>query len=386
MLEEIKFHTNEINLRLKMAKEFEKGENEFNKPFLVPNFNNNNAPIIKEQIMAKIKHVYHRKDGRWEYTFVKDKQKIYLIAGTKDKLLEKIKSFKEEKIKLKARPTKETLTTWSLKWLEIYKKGNVKENSYKVYKNLINFHIIPYFKNLPLEMITQEKIQIFINNIKAERTKEYVYMTIKQILKQAFINKKIKSNIAETITKPRRLTRTIKTALTLNEQDLFIKELKNYDVDTQMFMIFSIVLGSRRGETLAFKFEDINKEKNQIHIKGTKTYGADRKIKISDEMIELLERNKTTKNNEFYFKFQVDRYSRQAKEIFRKIKAENKTLHDLRHTCSTNLYYLGVSDKQRQQILGHASILMTNDIYTNLQDDINKDGLLKLYNNLYFKY
>ena len=46
--------------------------------------------------MSKIKHLYHRKDGRWEYTFLKDGQKTYLIASTKEKLLEKIKKQKEE--------------------------------------------------------------------------------------------------------------------------------------------------------------------------------------------------------------------------------------------------------------------------------------------------
>ena len=102
-------------------------------------------------------------------------------------------------------------------------------------------------------------------------------------------------------------------------------------------------------------------------------------------MIALLENN-NNHANEFYFKRNADYYSKRALEIYEACTIEGKTLHDLRHTCSTNLYYLGVADKQRQQILGHQSIIMTNDIYTNLQEDIDKQGLIKLYYNLYYQF
>ena len=65
------------------------------------------------------------------------------------------------------------------------------------------------------------------------------------------------------------------------------------------------------------------------------------------------------------------------------IGIKNKTLHNTRHTFSTNLYYLGVPDKQRQVYLGHSSIVMTNDIYTHLDPSITKNDIVKLYNNLY---
>ena len=100
-------------------------------------------------------------------------------------------------------------------------------------------------------------------------------------------------------------------------------------------------------------------------------------------MITLLKNNAERSESENYFYYNPDYYTKKIQEIYAKAKIRDKTLHDLRHTCATNLLYLGMPDKFRQQYLGHANIVMTNDVYTNLQDDITKDGLLKLYNNLY---
>lgn len=338
----------------------------------------------EEKQMAKIKNIYHRKDGRWEYTTMKNGNKTYLIASTKEKLIEKIKEYKNQERTTRQVIRYETIESWSSKWVKLYKM-DVGETTRKRYEGLIKNYIVPFFGQTRIDKITPMKVQEFVNSIKAERNREYAYITIKQIFRQAFINKKIKENIAEQIVKPRNKTKPNKTALNLQEQIDFMNQLTKYDRDVQSFMIFSIILGSRRGETIKFKLEDINKEKNTIHIKGTKTYGADRRIKISNEMIQYLEGN-NRKNNEIYFQRNADYYSKRCLEIYQLCGIENKTLHDLRHTCSTNLFYLGVPDKQRQQVLGHQSIIMTNDIYTNLQEDLDKEGIIKLYNNLYYKF
>lgn len=59
------------------------------------------------------------------------------------------------------------------------------------------------------------------------------------------------------------------------------------------------------------------------------------------------------------------------------------TLYMLRHTYATNLYYLGVPDKERQVYMGHYSSALTNDIYTTFDPSIKKSDIVKLYNNLY---
>ena len=42
-------------------------------------------------------------------------------------------------------------------------------------------------------------------------------------------------------------------------------------------------------------------------------------------------------------------------------------------------------DKHRQHQLGHASIVTTNDIYTQIELDVKADDIRELYPNLYYE-
>lgn len=346
------------------------------------NHNKDYNVILQKELTLKsnIKNLYHRADGRWEYSKVQNGNRIYFITKTKSEALVKIQNIRELQKANKIKESQDTVVGWARFWLKTYKKNIDTLN----YKNIIEHYFTVYFKNMPLKKLTAIAIQQFLNTLTDKpRILDYAFITINQMLKQAFINNKINGNLIGVVSKPRAsVKKKKKTALSLAEQIRFCEVLKNYDQDVQIFMMFSIICGTRRTETFKFDMSDLDEENKKIHIHGTKTENADRKIKISDEMINLLK----TKNTKPYFTRQPHRYSEYASEILLKAKIYNKSLHDLRHTCSTNLHYLGWQDVERQHYLGHASIVMTNDIYTNLQDDITKEGLIKLYNNLYLKF
>ena len=50
---------------------------------------------------SDMKHLYQRKDGRWEYSAVESGHRVYLIASSKSKAVEKIQQYKQEKKKRK---------------------------------------------------------------------------------------------------------------------------------------------------------------------------------------------------------------------------------------------------------------------------------------------
>lgn len=348
----------------------------------------NDNPEQKEvEVKTNYKNVYQRKDGRWEYVKSINGTKFYFIASTKTKLLEKIKEAKTNgKMRQEKKKKQETLISWAYKWLDIYKRHDISVHSIDRYERVIRCHLVPYFKDMELKNVKPETVQRLINSITAERSREYIFLTVKQILKTAFINHKIKEDISSVLIKPRRKSKPNRTALDIDQQTALLEEIQKRDADIRMFILFSLVLGTRRVETCRFKLSDITEDKNRLFINGSKTESSRRTIKISDEMIQLLKDNAVSSPNELYFQRKEMFYTHEVKNILRDIGADDKTLHDLRHTCSTNMYYLGVSDKQRQQVLGHSTIIMTNDIYTNLQEDIDEKSLIKLYNNLYFRY
>lgn len=66
-----------------MFKAFEKGQNEYNKPFiLIDNTENEKSPTTKG-VDDNMKNIYKRKDGRYEYSKMIDNERIYIIKSTK---------------------------------------------------------------------------------------------------------------------------------------------------------------------------------------------------------------------------------------------------------------------------------------------------------------
>ena len=313
-----------------------------------------------------------RADGRWVYTKKIDGKRIFVYGNTQQELIKKIK--KQGVKGIIAEDITEILIT---EWYKSTKEPNLSEQTKEIYKNTLNNYIKPFFKNKSINSVTLYEIQEFINNIEKERTREFVYQHLKSIFRYALATQKIKVDITQALILPKRKNKIIRESLTIEEQKTLLNHIKAHKL--KMFIIFSIVIGSRRNETLAFDINDINEEKQTLHIKGTKTEKSDRTIKISNEMIALIKENNKTQP---YFDFTPAYVTRGVKQIFRELNMKH-CVHSLRHTCSTNLYYLGLREKERQNILGHKSITTTNDIYTNLELDVTKKDIVKLYNNLY---
>lgn len=325
----------------------------------------------------KGKKLTKRTDGRWVYTLYKNKKRVYIYAPTQRELINKIDGYKP---KNKTIDIKESTSQFIDKWYKLTKESNLSVKTQLIYKNTLENYIKPFFKKRTLAGTQLFEIQDFINKIEFERTREQVYQHIKSIYRYAVSSGKVKTDITLALILPKRKNTIKRESLTVEEQKRLLESIKNHKLEA--FIVFSLVIGTRRNETLAFEFEDINEAKQILHIKGTKTESADRYIKISKGMIEFLKEHKKTAP---YFDFTEDYVTKNIKKIFTSLQM-NHCVHSLRHTCSTNLFYLGVRDKERQNILGHKSIVTTNNIYTNLELDVKKEDIIKLYNNLYYEF
>ena len=72
-------------------------------------------------------------------------------------------------IEYESPPQTVSLRSFAHHWLEIYKLGKVKGNTYRsTYYEPIMLHIIPYFGDLDIREITPDKIQMFFNELATE--------------------------------------------------------------------------------------------------------------------------------------------------------------------------------------------------------------------------
>lgn len=340
------------------------------------------SALEQAQIDFIKKHIRLKPNGSYEYRVREDGKDI----SKSNKDLNTLINIVLGKIKTGSRRKQQSISLleFSKKFYNLFRAKNKSEKTKEQYDNIIDNHIKSYFDNKAINKINAEELQKFINKIKGDSIRKKVFNFVYSVFEKATALGEIKSNPAIAIELPQNDKKAKKRGLLFDEQIKLIKAVKaTNDKDFYLFVLFSLVLGSRREETCNFKLKDINEEKQLIFIHGTKTENAPRWIKISKDMIKLL-KSVNKKPNEKYFALTPNGYYHKISRLYKKLKIQNVDVHSLRRTCSTNLYYLGVPDKQRQQIMGHASIVTTNDIYTFLEHDITKEKIEKLYKSLYF--
>lgn len=145
-----------------------------------------------------------------------------------------------------------------------------------------------------------------------------------------------------------------------------------------LFALLCLYTGLRRGEALALRYEDIDREAKEIHvrrsvvfqgntpqIKATKTKNGVRDVVLPDILA-----GKIGKGSGYIFSDEGklltrDQYRKRWAAYCKAIGFEI-TAHQLRHGYASMLYEADVGDKDAQEQLGHANITLTRDVYTHI--------------------
>lgn len=140
-----------------------------------------------------------------------------------------------------------------------------------------------------------------------------------------------------------------------------------------------IATGARFGEVQKLKRMDINKSKNTIHLRGTKTKSADRYVTITSKdmkhIIEVINSRPLHKDG-YIFNTGVSLITNKAvTTTMRNILAKHELksdygLHSLRHTHASMLLGHGFSIQYVSKRLGHANIEITWRVYSHLLDEM----------------
>ena len=286
---------------------------------------------------------------------------------------------------------------WIYSWL-IEKKDYIKESTYANYSNNIFNHIIPKLGNYTLNEINHKIIQDFLLELSkngrkdntgglSEKTIKDITIIVKGSIKKGINEGKIK-HIELSFNYPKDNKEKSIYVLTKYEQN----KITNYVLDNRntknIGFLISLYSGIRIGELCALQWKDIDFKNNKLMISKTiqrvyikdkdksiskviittpKTKNANREIPINKDFIELLKPLKTDKDN--YILSNNDKYiePRTYRKYFNKILNELKikhfNFHSLRHTFATNCISLGCDCKTVSELLGHANVNITLNLY-----------------------
>ncbi|MCI5637021.1 MAG: site-specific integrase [Sarcina ventriculi] len=286
---------------------------------------------------------------------------------------------------------------WIYTWL-IEKRDYIKESTYANYSNNIFNHIIPKLGNYTLKDINHKIIQDFLLELSkngrkdkkgglSEKTIKDITIIVKGSIKKGINEGKIK-HIELSFNYPKDNKEKSIYILTKYEQN----KITNYVLDNRntknIGFLISLYSGIRIGELCALQWKDIDFKNNKLMISKTiqrvyikdkdksiskviittpKTKNANREIPVNKDFLEIIKSLKTDKDN--YILSNSDKYiePRTYRKYFNKILKELKikhfNFHSLRHTFATNCISLGCDYKTVSELLGHANVNITLNLY-----------------------
>lgn len=351
----------------------------------------------------------------------KQKRKSF-YASSKEEVKEKLKQYQDEIALLGERTPQVakqgdlTVTQWVGSWLETYKKITIKASSFDSYQVDLRNYISPNVGDIKLKDLQTDHVQRMINAMHQRglelNTIRGAKSLLSDALNQAVENRIIAYNPCIGTKLPKNKTKKKVRAFTIEEITALFAQFPESGSSITNLLTFLALTGLRVGEAMALQYKDIDLQQSTIDINKTlitskgnsrqisdtpKTATSVRIIPINANAKSLLERqlelNKVicAKNsvelndNSFVFlsgKATSMCYATLNKSFHTYRKRANLPddlhIHCLRHSFATTLLVKGVSLKVIQDLLGHADLSTTANIYSETTDALKQDSVNKL--------
>lgn len=278
-------------------------------------------------------------------------------------------------------------------WL-IMHSTNIKSGTYRMYAQKVT-QLSEIFGDKNISKITYIDLQNVINTMYtkglAKSTIHKTKITLGMIFTHALKNRIVTSNPCDFVSVPKQAKTSTRTGITDVQISIVLKSL-NHSFGLYPFML--LLLGLRRSELVALKYEDIDFAKRQIHIhtvvnycgnkpvlyEGLKNGNKDRYITLPNILFEQLYKEKEM--NGYIFKNDSGQVllQNQLRKLWDNYKADTgctATQHMLRHTYATLLYKSDVDIKTAQYLMGHNDVRTMLQIYTHMSEQEQKKNIDK---------
>lgn len=399
--------------------------------------------LDKDRLTLK-KGESQRKDGRYSYRWTADDGTRHTVyAMSLEELREKEQQIARDLsdgIRSEAKST--TLNELFELWCTL--KRGLKDNTFQNYKYMYARFVRDGIGKQRVSAIKKSDIRRFYNTLVdgdylQVATLETVHGVLHQVFRLAvedgYVRQNPTDNLMREIKQAYNLTRPKRKSLTVAEQALFVDFLKRSPQYRHWYPVFAVMLGSglRVGEVTGLRWCDVDLEKGRIDINHTlvyynhgegngctfsvntpKTKNSKREVPMMDIVKDaFLEEQEFQKENGISCRASIEGYSdfifvnrfgdtqhqgtlnKALRRIIRDCNDEvldNHTgkgepillphfsCHHLRHTFTTRLIEAGTNVKVVQEILGHADISTTLDIYADVTEDTKVKTFRELEN------
>lgn len=285
---------------------------------------------------------------------------------------------------------------YALFCVETY-KPNQSEKARTDYLSAMRCHIFPEIGMMRVNVISSKHCQIIMNRLagKSKSLVNTVYQALKFVFGRAMADNMIVKDPTAQLIRPRS-TSNRRRALTPEEREIVLKVAAT---DRRYYgYLLMLLCGCRPSEAFECKGSDLSEINGipTLHIRGTKTALSDRFVPVPRYLSNLVKNtlktdyiaqnrhgNKIANQARLWRSFKRQMNIAMGCALYRNEIVEDLVAPDLvpycfRHEFCTECARKGIDVRVTQKLMGHATIKMTAEIYTNLEtaDIIQRSRIL----------
>lgn len=309
----------------------------------------------------------------------------------KARLMSERQNFLATGQKVEIQPTQKFLIIgfkkYALHWLDNRVKARCTRRTYETYKSNLIKHLIPFFKDRPLDKITLQdgdKLTMSLQDSKHNsKGINLIFGVLKRVLIEATREEVIDKN---PLTHFKSLKVRPRPDVFLT--DMEISQLLNSNRNSHLYPLFVTALntGLRKGELGGLCWDRVNFETNLIEVTRSRDWlGLDERLKtntsrryvpMNKETRRLLMELRSQKRGKDYVFVDLEGVPIDIHHLYRDFRKAQENagmvrkvrFHDLRHTFASHFMMKGGNIYDLQKILGHSSMDMTQR-YAHLSPD-----------------
>lgn len=359
-------------------------------------------------------NIKKRSDGRWEARLsLGDGTRKSFYGDTRQEVARQLAAAQRDRDKglLIIRDERQTLATYLTSWLDAI-APNLDARTVESHRQHVDLHIIPTLGNLRISKLTPQQVQdLYATKIASglsTTTVRHIHATLHKALAAALRMGIIQRNVSDLVDPPR-MRKVEMTVLSRDESRRFLDATQGHMWES--LFTTAIFTGMRQGELLALHWHEVDLDAARLFvrfslqhksvtgewvIKGTKTRHGRRQIALTPQAVETLRAHRVRQNalrlklgeawddgdlvfcNNLGTPLFHSNVTGGLKKLLQRAGLPAIRFHDLRHTCATLLLSARVNPKVVSEMLGHASIAITLDIYSHVLPDMQQDAAAAL--------
>ena len=348
-------------------------------------------------------HKHARKD-KWISTGLSGR-------GAKQKAMAMIDTMIEKYSYLEKSEHPAKMADYLLMWKEL-QANEVAETTYDGYHTYIDRHLVPYFKDLDLNIqdITAGHIFDYVNYLSRDGGRKdnkiggqsntsirKIISILRKVFDYAVLYGDIKINPAQQVPLPKKINKKNERQVFLTAEDAqkMLDAFRDEEIGPIVFV--TLYYGLRKSEALGLRWQAVDFNANTITINhtvvggshivakdSTKSYCSKRTYQLLPDVKDLLLKLKDQQegyklrlgpgyhDNDYIFKnpngmpYRPDSLTRSFKRALERHGLPQMRYHDLRHSTASILVDKGWDINDIKEWLGHADISTTANIYAHI--------------------